>query len=140
MEHANKVQGLKVKIEEVTIFVRVNNEQQGIPTEDMIESVGRNSCGQGKASLTNLEAIRDDYAKVIRRNRMLEDNYMGMIATTITYTMRKRALMDKLEKLKSLYKQWPNCGLLFTSWLPVNFMIMYPNGLPINEQHEPSIN
>ena len=48
LEHTNKVQGLKAWVEELTIFVRVNIEQQGLPTEDVIEGASRNSCGQGK--------------------------------------------------------------------------------------------
>ena len=70
---------------------------------------------------------------------MSKDDYMGMVTTIIMYTMHKRALRNKLEKLKSPYEQWHDYGFSFTSWLHVDFIIMYPDGLPIDEQHEPSI-
>jgi hypothetical protein len=53
------------------------------------------------------------------------------------YTMRKRALMGKLEKLRSPCEQWLDYGLSFTSLLHVDFM--YLNGFLVDEQHEPSI-
>lgn len=47
LHHANEVQGLKAQIEELTNLVRVNNEQQGLPTGDIIESAGGNLGDQG---------------------------------------------------------------------------------------------
>ena len=55
-------------------------------------------------SSTNLEAIWVDYGRVIRRNRMLEDDYMSMVTSTLMYAMCERVLMDELNKLKSPYK------------------------------------
>ena len=126
-----------MRIEELTILVKVNNEKQGLPTENVIEAVGGNSCGQGLTSSTNMEAIRVDYTMVTRGNHMSEDGYMGMVTSTIMYAMRKRALMGELEKLRSPCKQWLDCRISFTSLLLVDFM--YLNGLLVNEQHEASI-
>ena len=68
---------------------------------------------------------------------MLEDTYMGMVIATFMYAMQERALMDEFEKLRRPCEQWLDCQLLSTSWLHVDFMM--PNGLPVNEQHDPSI-
>ena len=72
MEQANEVQGLKAWIEELTILAMVNSEQQGLPNGDKIEGAGENSKGQGQAPSTNMETIKVNYAKVIRKNQMLE--------------------------------------------------------------------
>lgn len=47
MEHVNEVQGLRARIEELTILARVNNEHQGLSAMDVIDDAGRNSGGQG---------------------------------------------------------------------------------------------
>lgn len=79
-----------------------------------------------------------DYARAIRKNWLLEDDYIDMVTTTLMYAMHKRELMGKLKKLRSPWKQWYDHELLFTSWLPVDFM--YPYGLSIDEQYDPSTN
>ena len=43
---------------------------------------------------------------------MLEDDYMGMVTVTLMHAMRKSALMDYIDKLRSFYEQWHVCQLL----------------------------
>jgi hypothetical protein len=47
MEHAYKVQGLRARIETLTILARVNNEHQGLSARDVFEDICGNSGGQG---------------------------------------------------------------------------------------------
>ena len=104
---------------------------------DIIKVMGGYLGGQGHVPSANLEIVRIDYARAIRRNQMLEDDYMGMVTSTLLYTMHERELMDELEKLRSPCKQWPHRQLLFTSWPPMDFM--YPDRCLVNEQHNSSI-
>ena len=73
----------------------VNSEQQGLPNGDKIEGAGENSKGQGQAPSTNMETIKVNYAKVIRKNQMLKDDYTSMVTFTLMYAIRERVLMDK---------------------------------------------
>ena len=93
--------------------------------------MGGNIGAQGHALLAKLEVLRAIYARVIRRNRMLEDDYTCMIIATLMYVMHKKALIDKLEKLRRPYKQWLDNlyiyslhGLLWTSCTLINFWTM----------------
>lgn len=63
---------------------------QGLPTGDVIGGMGRNSRGQGHWPSRNMEAIRVGYARVIQRNWMLEDDYTGMVTSTLMYAMHKK--------------------------------------------------
>ena len=83
IEHANEVHGLKAWIEVLTNLARVNSEQQGLSTWAIIEGASENIGGQGQPPSTNLKTIRVNYGRIIRRNRMLEDDYMGMVTTTL---------------------------------------------------------
>jgi hypothetical protein len=51
-----------------------------------------------------MEAIRVNYARVIKRNHMFEDDYPGMVRSTLMYTMCERTFMDKLVNLGVLGK------------------------------------
>ena len=86
---------------------------------------------------TNMDAMQVDYNMVLNKNRMLEDDYMGMVTTTLMYATRERALVDELTRLKDQGEQWPARRLMFTSWLPLDFM--YPDNLPSDDANFPSI-
>jgi hypothetical protein len=66
---------------------------------------------------------------------MLEDDYMGMVTTTLMYTMGMKAQMEELGKLSNPYEQWHDYRFLFTTWPSVDFMFHYE--FLVNEQHEP---
>lgn len=85
----NEVQGLRAWIEELTNNASANTYQQGSKNRVMIERAGGNPGGMGRVFMV-------EYARVIRRNRMLEEDYMGMVTTTLMYSMRERMLMNKL--------------------------------------------
>ena len=68
---------------------------------------------------------------------MLEDDDTSMVTTTLMFEICEKALMNELEKLKSPCKQWFDHQFLFTLWAPIDFV--YPNGLLVDEQHDPSI-
>jgi len=132
-EHGREVEGLKAEIAMLT-----NLELSRIEAPDMPQEGGANDGqGQEPSTTTDLEAMRVDYDRVVRRNRMLEDGYMGMVTATIMYATRERALMDELTHYRDNGEQWPDRRLLFTSWPPLDFM--YPESLPVDEANYPSI-
>src|SRR5665213_3516984 len=132
-EHGREVEGLKAEIAMLT-----NLEMSRIEAPDMPQEGGANDGqGQEPSTTTELEAMRVDYDRVVRRNWMLEDGYMGMVTATIMYATRERALMDELTHYRDNGEQWPDRRLLFTSWPPLDFM--YPESLPVDEDNYPSI-
>jgi hypothetical protein len=60
---------------------------------------------------------------------------MGMVTTTLMYTMGMKAQMEELGKLSNPYEQWHDYRFLFTTWPSVDFMFHY--GFLVDEQHEP---
>lgn len=118
LEHANEVQGLRARIEEL------NDRASSQPLP-------------AAPATTDLEPMRADYRRVIRRNRLLEDDYTGMVTATIMYAMRERALVDELTQFRDHGEQWPDRRLLFTSWPSLDFM--YPENLPTDDANYPSI-
>lgn len=93
-----------------------------------------------------MEAIRVDYARVIRRNHMFEDDYTGMVMSTLMYTMRERTFMGKLENLGVL----GNTGMIidlysphghsWTSCTPMGFQSMSHITLALIEMQDPKMN
>ena len=70
MEHVNKVQGLRARIQELTILARVNNEQQGLPTGDVIEGVDGNS--RARDICMNCFALRHHWIHTLNLDRFLD--------------------------------------------------------------------
>ena len=127
--HAKEVQGLKAEIARLTNLELARADAPQLPQA----MSGSNGQGREPSPTTNLEAMRVDYDRVIRRNRLLEDDYMGMVTATIMYATRERALMDELTHYRDHGEQWPERRLLFTLWPPLDFM--YPENLPVDDDH-----
>lgn len=96
--------------------------------------------------LANMEAIMVNYARVIRRNHMLENDYTGMVTTTFMYAMRERTFMDELENLGVL----GNSGIIidlysphghpWTSCTPMGFRSMSNMTLALIKMQDPKMN
>lgn len=89
---------MKARIEELTNLVVVHHEHQGLSTMARSDGKGERSRGHEAPPTTKLKETWVDYVMVINKFRALEDDYMGMITTTLIYATRERALRDKIEK------------------------------------------
>lgn len=71
--------------------------------------VAANVGGQKPLQTSSLdkEVMNYDYRRILRKNRLLEEDNISMVTITIMYATHKRVLMDEIGCLGDQGEQWP---------------------------------